>query len=83
MKIIEESCVEGTQGKKMSINSRLKTIQIIGQRKHSTGRIIQSVALQGKKLLTQNRIPIKARKGDRKIMQPIRITSRTAARMRK
>ena len=39
--------------KKVSINSRLKAIQMIGQRKHSIGREFQSLAMRGKKLLTQ------------------------------
>ena len=38
--------------KKVSINSRLKTIYIIVKGKHSVGKELQSLAVQGKKLLT-------------------------------
>ena len=43
--------------------------------KHSIGREFQSLAVQGKKLLTD--IFVTSRNGDRKIMESIAIMSRT------
>ena len=52
MKIVEENSVERTQGKKVSINARLKAIYIRGQRKHSADKELQSLPGGGKKLVT-------------------------------
>ena len=49
--------------------------------KHSIGREFQSLAVRGKKLLTD--ILVISRNGDRKTSQSIRITSRPNSRIRK
>ena len=48
----------------MSVNSRHKATKIIGQRKAFIGREFQSLAKQGKKLLTN--ILVKSRNGEKK-----------------
>ena len=48
----------------MSVNSRRKATKIIGQRKAFIGREFQSLAKQGKKLLTD--ILVKSRNGEKK-----------------
>ena len=69
--------------KKVPINSRLKAIYIIGQRKAFCGQRIPESSC-ARKGTVDIEIPITSRrKGDRKIMQPIKITSETATRMRK
>ena len=65
----------------MSVNSTRKATKIIGQRKAFIGREFQSLAKQGKKLLTD--IPVKSRNGEKKIMQSIRIMNRPPSRIRK
>ena len=62
----------------MSVNFRLKTSKIIGQRKafYAENSSVQSLAVQGKKLLT-------SRNGDRKIMQSIKIMSAPPSSKRK
>ena len=82
MKIIEENCIELTQGIKVSINSRLKTIYIIGQRKALCGQRIPEPSCARKETVDIE-ILITYRKGDGKVMQPFRITSGTATRMTK
>ena len=82
MKIIEENCIERTQGK-MSMNSRLKAIYIIGQRKAFCEQRIPEPSCAREETVDIEILITSRRKGDRKIMQPIRITSETATRMRK
>ena len=82
MKIIEENYIERTQGKKVSINSRLKSIYIIGQRKDLCGERIPEPSC-ARKETADIEILRTSRKGDRKIMQPFRIMSGTATRMTK
>ena len=48
----------------MSVNSTRKATKIIGQRKAFIGREFQSLAKQGKKLLTD--ILVKSRNGEKK-----------------
>ena len=69
--------------KKVSINSRLKAIYIIGQRKAFCGQRIPESSCARKETVDIEILITSRRKGDRKIMQPIRITSVTATRMRK
>ena len=66
----------------MSINSRLKAIYILGQRKALCGQRIPESS-SARKETVDIEILITSRKGDRKIMQPFRITSGTATRMTK
>ena len=74
--------MERAQRKKVSINnSRLKAIYIKVKGKHYAGNEFQTLAVRGKKLLTD--ILIQSRNGYRKIMQPLRIMSGPATRMRK
>ena len=56
----------------------LKPLRLLVKRKHSIGRTFYSLAVRGRKLLTQT-----YRNGNRKIMQSIRITSRPPSRKRK
>ena len=58
----------------MSVNSRLKATKIIGQ--------IPETSCAGKKTVDID-IPVTSRSSDRKIIQSIRITSRTTLRKRK
>ena len=69
--------------KKVSINSRLKAIYIIGQRKAFCGQRIPESSCARKETVDIDIFITSRRKGDRKIMQPIRITSENATRMRK
>ena len=57
----------------VSVNFRLKTIYIIGQRKHSQ-RILESKC--ARKETVDINILVTSRNGDRKIMQSIKITGR-------
>ena len=63
MKILKpaENCLEKTTNKKVSVNSRLKAIYIIRQRKALYNQIIEILAVQGKKqvfinVLNKNRL---------------------------
>ena len=69
--------------KKVSIKSRLKTICIIGQWKSFCGQRIPESSCAGKETVDIEILITSRRKDDRKIMQPIKITSETATRMRK
>ena len=69
--------------KKVSINSRLKAIYIIGQRKAFCGQRIPESSCARKETVDIEILITSRRKGDKKIMQPIRITSKTATRIRK
>ena len=69
--------------KKVSINSRLKAIYIIGQREAICGQRIPDSSCARKETVDIVILITFRRKSDRKIMQPIRITSETATRMRK
>ena len=82
MKIIDENCIERTQGKKCLLTLDLKPFISQVKGKYSAGKEFLSLAVQGKKLLTQKSLTFIGR-GDKKIMQPIRITSETAIKMRK
>ena len=79
MKIIEERCLERTQGKNVLIHSRLK--DILGQSKAFSGqRIPESRRTRNETIdiisfISYYYILITSMNGDRKIMQPIRITS--------
>ena len=68
--------------KKVSIKSRLKAIYIIDQRKVFCGQGIPETSCARKETVDIEILIISRRKGDRKIMQPIRIFSETATRMR-
>ena len=66
----------------MSVNSRLKTTNIIGQRKaFYRQRIPESTCVR--KETVDIDILVTSRNGDRKIMQSVRITSRPLLRKRK
>ena len=67
----------------MSINSRLKGIYIIGQGKANCRQRIPESSCTRKETVDIEILITSRRKGDRKIMQPIRITSETATGMRK
>ena len=69
--------------KKVSINSRLKAIYIINQRKAFCGQRILESGCARKETVDREILITSRRKGDRKIMQPVRITSVTATKMRK
>ena len=69
--------------KKVPINSRLKIIYIIGQWKAFCGQRIPEPSCARKETVDLEILITSRRKGDRKIMQPIKITSETATRMRK
>ena len=66
----------------MSVNSRLKAISIIGQRKASYRQRIPESSCARKETIDID-ILVTSRNGDRKIMQSIRITSRPPSRIRK
>ena len=68
--------------KKVSIKSRLKAIYIIGQRKAFCWQKIPESSCTRKETVDIEILITFRRKGDRKIMQPFRMTSRTATRMR-
>ena len=59
----------------------LKPFRSQAKGKHSISKEFQSLAVQGKKLLTQTFVTL--RNGDRKIMQSIRIMNRPSSRIRK
>ena len=69
--------------KKVSINSRIKAIYIIGQRKVFCGQRIPESSCARKGTVNIEILITSRRKGDRRIMQPIRIASETVTRMRK
>ena len=69
--------------KKVSINSRLKTIYIIGQWKAFCRQRISESSCARRETVDIEILITSGRKGDRKIMQPIRTTSETATKMRK
>ena len=66
----------------MSINSRLKATKIVGQRKEFYRHRIPGSSCARKKTVDID-ILVASRKGDRKIVQSIRITSRSPSRKRK
>ena len=66
----------------MSVNSRLKTTKIVGQKKVFYRQIIPESSCATKETVDID-IPVTFRNGDRKIMQSIRITSRPTSRKRK
>ena len=63
----------------MSVNSRLKARKIIGQRKAFCRKRIPEPSCARKETVDID-ILVTSRNGDRKIMQSIRITSRTPSR---
>ena len=73
MKSIKESCVERDQRIKVSINSRPKIIQIIGQRKAFCRHAILESSCMVKETVDID-ILTRPRNGDRKTMQLVRIT---------
>ena len=62
----------------MSVNSRLKTTKIIGQRKVFYRQIIPEPSCARKETAD---ILVTSRNGDRKVMKSIRITSRPRSRI--
>ena len=66
----------------MSVNSRLKAIKIIGQRKAFYRQTIPEPSCARKETIDID-ILVTSRNNDRKIMQYIRITSRPHSRNRK
>ena len=74
MKIIEENCIERTQRKK-----RLLTLDL----KPFISHLIPEFGCARKETVDIEILITSRRTVDRKIMQPIRITSVTATRMRK
>ena len=66
----------------MSVNSRLKAIYIISQRKAFYGQRIPEPSRARKKTVDVD-ILVTSRNGDRKVMQSIRIASRPSSRIRK
>ena len=66
----------------MSVDSRLKATKIIGQRKAFYRQRIPEFSCARKETVDID-IFVTSRNGDRKIMQSIRITSRTPSRKRK
>ena len=66
----------------MSVDSRLKATKIIGQRKAFYRQRIPESSCARKETVDID-IFVTSRNGDRKIMQSIRITSRTPSRKRK
>ena len=66
----------------MSVNSRLKAAKIIGQRKAFYMQRIPESSCARKETVDID-ILLTSRNGDRKIMESIRITSRTNLRKRK
>ena len=65
----------------MSVNSGLKATKIIGQRKAFYRQIIPEFSCARKETVDTD-ILVTSRNGDRKLMQPIRITSRPPSRKR-
>ena len=66
----------------MSVNSRLKATKIIGQRKAFYRQRIPEPNSTKKETVDID-VLVTSRNGDTKLMQPIRITSRTSSRKRK
>ena len=66
----------------MSVNSRLKATKIIGQRKAFYRQRIPESSYVRKETVNKD-ILVTSRKGDRKLMQSIRITSKPSSRKRK
>ena len=66
----------------MSVNSRLKAIKIIGQRKAFYRQRIPELRSARKEPVDID-ILVTSRNGDKKIMQSVRITSRPPSRIRK
>ena len=66
----------------MSVNSRLKTTKIIGQRKAFYRQRIPESSSARKETIDMDNL-VTSRNGDKKIMQSIRITSRLPSRIRK
>ena len=66
----------------MSVNSRLKATKIIGQRKAFYRQRVQEFSCARKETVDID-ILVTSRNGDRKIMQSIRITSRSTLTKRK
>ena len=66
----------------MSVNSRLNTTKIIGQRKAFYRQRIPGSSCAKKETIDID-VLVTSGIGDRKIMQSIRITSRPVSRMRK
>ena len=66
----------------MSVNSRLKTTKIIGQKKAFYRQRIPEFSCARKETVDID-ILVTSRNGDRKIMQSIRITGRPPSRKRK
>ena len=66
----------------MSVNSRLKATQIIGQRKAFYSQRVPESSCAMKDTVDID-IFVTSRNGDRKIMQSIRTTSRPLSRIRK
>ena len=79
---IQEICLERTYSKKISVNSGIKATKIIGQRKAFYRQRIPEFSCARKETVDID-ILVTSRNGDRKIMQSIRITSRTPSRKRK
>ena len=65
------------------MNFRLKAIYIIGQRKAFCGQRIPESSCVRKGTVDIEILILSGRKGDKKIMQRIRITSETATRLKK
>ena len=66
----------------MSVNSGLKATKIIGQRKAFYRQRIPESSCERKETVDID-ILVASRNGDRKIMQSLRIMSRTCSRIRK
>ena len=69
--------------KKVPINSRLEAIYIIAQRKAFCGQRIPESSCVRKETVGIDILITSRRKGDRKVMQPLRIASETVTRMKK
>ena len=79
---ILEICLERTYSEKMSVNSGRKATKIIGQRKAFYRQTIPESSCARKEIVGIE-ILVTARNGDRKIMQPIRTTSRPPLQKKK
>ena len=79
---IQNICLERNYSCKMSANFGLKATKIIGQRKAFYRQRIPEFSRVRKETVDTD-ILVTPRKGDRKIMQSIRITSRPPSRTRK
>ena len=83
MKIIEKKLYRKNPREKVSINYCLLPVYIIGQRKAFCGQRIPEFSCSRKETLNIEILITSRRKGDKKIMEPIRITCDTATRTRK